>query len=123
MSQETSYTYLLVAGSSQLSESVDPSYSQEPILVRSSSPDFEFTSSPPYTRGEELRLELFEEARDIEVKYLRPLRSQNHEWCRLVNMATNKGETWVPLLQRRGYVQVSIGGCNKVSCGAFGLCC
>lgn len=116
MSQEE-LTHLLL-GSSQATDALDLSYAMQSSPA-CSSPEPELNSSPGYTPEEKLRLRLFLEWRDIEKKYLRSLRSENHGWCRLLTMATNKNESLVPLLDRRGYVQVSIGGFNKVSIGVF----
>lgn len=119
MSQDLTH---LLAGSSQETSLSDETFSSGPSVARES-PEPELFSSPGYTQAEVVRLNLFLEKDQIERRYLAPLPAVNHQWCRLVDMATNKaGENRARLLERKGYVQVSIGGVNKVSFSAFNLC-
>jgi hypothetical protein len=39
---------------------------------------------------------------------------ERHGWCELVDKATTKKETDVPLAQRQGYIQLSFDGLNHV---------
>jgi len=109
----------MLIGSSQTTDDLDQDFVMQSSPAPSSPEPQLLDSSPGYTKAEALRLELFLDWRIIESDYLQPLRSEIHGWCRLVTLATNKNETNVPLLERRGYVQVSIKGFNKVSIGVF----
>jgi hypothetical protein len=67
-----------------------------------------------YSKKELWFLEVVSNWRTIEAKLLQQLPTKQHGWCKLVNMATNKGETGVPLPNRQGYIQLSYEGINKV---------
>ena len=74
-----------------------------------------------YTPTELFRLSCFAEWRQIEQKYLRSQPAEVYGWCKLVTKATNKNETNAPLPDRKGYIQLSFQGLNKVSQG-FARC-
>jgi hypothetical protein len=115
MSQDSANIRLLL-GSSQPSDTPwDEDYypgSQIPTSpVLSTVP----SNEPPYTPVELFRYKVVGDWRRIDEVYLsRASPVVRRGWCRLVDKATNKGESDVPLHLRKGYVQLSYEGLNKV---------
>src|ERR1700748_2823159 len=66
------------------------------------------SNEPPYTPAELFRYKVIEDRQRIEEIYLSRVRPVvQRGWCRLVDKATNKGESDVALHLRKGYVQLS----------------
>lgn len=109
MSQEYS---VLIRGDSQATASDDNDYVDEPSSQHYDTPCL--SQEPPYTPKDLFLLDVFSEWRSIGARYLDNLVAEQYGWCRLVSLATNKGERDVPLRDRRGYIQLSYRGLNKV---------
>jgi len=78
----------------------------------------------PYTKLELARLLVFDRWWTIKKKYLDDLEASEFGWCSIVPMETNKGDNRKgrPLHERMGYIQLTVGGVNKVSVVILCLC-
>lgn len=110
MSQDYS---LLISDESQRTASDDGDFHHHLSSQHCDTPNL--SQEPAYTSKDLFLLEVFKDWRSIGARYLDNLAAECHGWCGLVKLATNKGETGVPLEQRRGYIQLSFQGLNKVS--------
>jgi hypothetical protein len=110
MSQEYS---LLLQDESQRTASDDGDYQHQPSSQHYGTPNL--SQEPSYTPKDLFLLEVFNDWKSIGARYLDNLVAERYGWCGLVKLATNKGEADIPLEQRRGYIQLSFKGLNKVS--------
>lgn len=99
------------ATSSQVNRASSPSH------VNPSSDGIEYPDDfESYTPMELARLEVIGDWRGIAARFLEPLKPEvKFGWCKLVKMKTNKTvDVGKPWNSRKGYIQYSLPGFNKV---------